>query len=134
MREIVCLGTSAETRAFVDGATSDVDALATELGLPLSWARADDPFFRPSRNPRYLMQQIDPTKHELLFDDRLAVASTNLHHDHFGRAFAIARADPTMGEPQPVHSACVAFGIERWLAAIVHQRGPDPTGWPVVGP
>jgi hypothetical protein len=134
MREIVCLGTATEARTFLDGATHDVDALATELGLPLGWAPATDPFFRPSRNPRHLMQQVDPTKHELLFDGRLAVASTNLHHDHFGRAFDISRAPGTGAPVQPVHSACVAFGIERWLAAVVHHHGGDPAGWPEVGP
>jgi len=133
MREIVCLGTAAETQGFLDEATYDVDALAAELGLPLAWAPASDPFFRPSRNPQYLMQQVDPTKHELLFDDRLAIASTNLHHDHFGRAFDLSRTDGSIGEPHPVHSACVAFGIERWLAAIVHQVGFDPVRWPEVG-
>ncbi len=134
MREIVCLGTAEETEAFLDGAAADVDALAAELDLPLSWAEASDPFFRPSRNPRYLMQQVDPTKRELLFDDRLAVASTNLHHDHFGRAFNIGRTAVDGGGVQPVHSACVAFGIERWLAAVLHRHGLDPAGWPEVGP
>ncbi len=134
MREIVCLGTSGETRAFLDRATTEVDALAIELGLPLAWAPATDPFFRPSRNPQYLMQLVEPTKHELRFDDRLAIASTNLHHDHFGRAFDITRTSGAGDAPQPVHSACVAFGIERWLAAVVHRFGSHPAGWPQVGP
>ncbi|MGI8758359.1 MAG: aminoacyl--tRNA ligase-related protein [Acidimicrobiales bacterium] len=133
MREIVCLGTAHEVRAFLDGATTDVEALAAELALPLTWATATDPFFQPSRNPKYLMQRVDPTKRELLFDDRLAVASTNLHHDHFGRAFDIARTTADGDAVEPVHSACVAFGIERWLAAVVHLNGPDPAGWPQVG-
>jgi hypothetical protein len=123
MREIVCMGTAEETRTFVDEATAAVDHLVASLGLRVRWEHATDPFFRPSRNPQYLMQQVDPTKYELLFDDRLAIASTNLHHDHFGRAFAIER------QGEPVRTACVAFGIERWLAALLHQFGP--TGpWP----
>ena len=133
MREIVCMGTAEETRSFVDETTQELDRFVADIGLPLAWAQASDPFFRPSRNPQYLMQQVDPTKHELLFDDRLAIASTNLHHDHFGRAFDLSRADGSIGEPHPVHSACVAFGIERWLAAIVHQVGFDPVRWPEVG-
>lgn len=127
MREIVFMGTAAEAQAFLAEATVEVDALVEELGLPLGWTTATDPFFRPSRNPQYLMQKIDPTKHELLFEDRLAIASKNLHHDHFGRAFVIHR------EAEPVHTACVAFGIERWLAAFVHQFGPDHSNWPAVG-
>ena len=123
MREIVCLGTAEETRAFLEDATAEVDAIVAAIGLPLRWAQASDPFFRPSRNPRYLMQQVDPTKHELLFEDRLALASTNLHHDHFGRAFGIER------DGEPVRSACIAFGIERWMAAFVSHFGAEGP-WP----
>jgi hypothetical protein len=35
-----------------------------------------------------------------------------------------------MGNGAPAHSACVAFGIERWLFAIVDRHGLDPSGWP----
>jgi len=118
MREIVCMGTADEARQFLEAATAEVDRLVSAIGLPLRWEQASDPFFRPSRNPQYLMQQVDPTKFELLFDDRLAIASTNLHHDHFGRAFDIER------DGVPVRTACIAFGIERWLAAFVHHFGP----------
>ncbi|MEO7443389.1 MAG: hypothetical protein ABIW46_07650 [Acidimicrobiales bacterium] len=127
MREIVFMGSAPEARAFLEEATGMVDAFVGELDLRLRWTTASDPFFQPSRNPQYLMQRIDPTKHELVFEDRLAIASRNLHHDHFGRAFSIGR------QGQPVHTACVAFGIERWLAAFVHQFGPDEGSWPAVG-
>ncbi|HVF14173.1 MAG TPA: hypothetical protein VM942_06200, partial [Acidimicrobiales bacterium] len=123
MREIVCMGTTDEARAFLERATADVDQLVAGIGLPLRWEQANDPFFRASKNPQYLMQQIDPTKFELMFDDRLAIASTNLHHDHFGRAFDIER------DGEPVRTACIAFGIERWLSAFVHHFGPEGP-WP----
>ena len=126
MREIVCMGTAGEAAAFLDEAAALVDDLAAALGLELSWDLATDPFFRPSQNRQYLMQRIDPTKHELVFDDRLAIASRNLHHDHFGRAFSIER------DGSPVHTACLAFGIERWLAAFVRRFGPDERSWPRV--
>lgn len=123
MREIVCIGTAEETRAFLDQATAEVDRFVAGIGMPLTWAQASDPFFRPSKNPQYLMQQVDPTKFELIFEDRLAIASTNLHHDHFGRAFDILR------DGEPARTACIAFGIERWLSAFVHQFGPAES-WP----
>ena len=123
MREIVCMGTADETRSFLEAAVDEVDRMVSALGLPLRWEQATDPFFRPSKNPQYLMQQVDPTKHELLFDDRLAIASTNLHHDHFGRAFDILR------DGEPLRTACVAFGIERWLAAFLHHFGSEGP-WP----
>ncbi|MFN2505499.1 MAG: hypothetical protein ABR540_14940 [Acidimicrobiales bacterium] len=124
MREIVCMGTADETRSFLEGAAAELDRLVAGIALPLRWEHASDPFFRPSQNPQYLMQQVDPTKYELMFDDRLAIASTNLHHDHFGRAFDIER------DGEPVRTACIAFGIERWVAAFLHCFGSDATAWP----
>jgi seryl-tRNA synthetase len=124
MREIVCMGTAEETSSFLEAAAVEVDRLVAAVGLPVRWEHATDPFFRPSRNPQYLMQQVDPTKQELLFDERLAIASTNLHHDHFGRAFDIQR------DGEPVRTACIAFGIERWVAAFVHQFGHSASAWP----
>ena len=124
MREIVCMGSADETRAFVDDATAEVDALVASIDLPVQWGQASDPFFRPSENPQYLMQQVDPTKEELRFDG-LAIASTNLHHDHFGRAFDIRR------DGEPARSACVAFGIERWVGAFLRQYGTEGP-WPAL--
>jgi len=121
MREIVCVGTADETHSFLEAASAEVDRYVAAIGLPVAWERASDPFFRPSKNPQYLMQQVDPTKFELVFDARLAIASTNLHHDHFGRAFDIVR------DGEPARTACIAFGIERWLSAFVHHFG---TGGP----
>ncbi len=127
MREIVCMGTGPETRAFLEEAEAAVDGLAHGMGLPVAWSIATDPFFRPSANPAYLMQKVDPTKRELLFEERLAIGSVNLHHDHFGRAYSIARG--TGRDVEPVHTACVAFGIERWLAAFLHHFGTEGP-WP----
>ena len=39
-----------------------------------------------------------------------------LHHDHFGTAFGITRGGA------PAHSACLAFGIERWLCAFRRRQ------------
>lgn len=132
MREIVCMGTAAETAAFVAEATAEIDGLTVALGLPVGWVQASDPFFRPSRNPQYLMQQIDPTKFELQFDHRLAIVSTNLHHDHFGQAFAIRRRTSGDAPNEAVRTACVAFGLERWLAAFIAHFGAEGP-WPDLG-
>lgn len=125
MRELVCLGTRAEVAEFLASTTSMVDALCRELDLPVTWELATDPFFQPARNPKYLAQRLQPTKREALFGD-LAIASTNLHEDHFGAAFDITR------DGRPAVSGCVAFGIERWLYAVTRRHGADPAGWPDV--
>ena len=53
-------------------------------------------------------------------------ATANLHHDHFGAAFGITR------DGAPASSACLAFGLERWLFALTDRHGPDPAAWPDV--
>jgi seryl-tRNA synthetase len=49
--------------------------------------------------------------------ETIAVASFNYHEDHFGRAFGI-----TLRDGSHAHTACVAFGIERWELALRAQR------------
>ena len=126
MREIVCIGTEEEVAAFLESAKQAVPQLLAALGLAADPQPATDPFFRPTRNPQWLMQRLDPVKTEFVFRGDLAVASANLHHDHFGRAFGIAR------EGVPAHSACLAFGIERWIHMILEVHGSDPSAWPVL--
>jgi seryl-tRNA synthetase len=125
MREIICLGTRVEVVAFLARTRAAVDALLHELDLPVSWDMATDPFFQPARNPLYLAQRLQPSKHEATFGD-LAIASVNLHEDHFGAAFGITRDD------RPAVSGCVAFGLERWLFALTARHGADPANWPDV--
>lgn len=123
MREIVCLGTSEEAARFAHETSEAVRLLAELAGLPAGWQQATDPFFRPQENPAYLLQKLNPVKHEVLYGD-LAVGSVNLHFEHFGEAFGISR----YGEA--ANSACVAFGIERWLFAITDAHGDTPEAWP----
>lgn len=126
MREIVCLGTSLETEAFLDTARAMLHRFAKLVGLALDWIPAADPFFRPHSDPGSLMQRIEPVKHEATYAGALALASANLHHDHFGAAFDITR------DGAPAGSACLAFGLERWLYALTDRHGPDPACWPDV--
>jgi hypothetical protein len=124
MREIVCLGTAAEVAAFLPLAREAADELLCLMDLPAQWLAATDPFFQPLSNPKYLFQRVQPVKHEATYGGDLAIASLNLHHDHFGRAFGMT------AEGAPAHSACLAFGIERWLFAITDRHGTDPRSWP----
>lgn len=124
MREIVCLGTKAETVAFVRLAQEAADEFLRLMDLPVEWLTATDPFFQPQSNPKYLFQRLQPVKHEATYGGDLAIASLNRHHDHFGTAFAITR------DGAPAHSACLAFGLERWLFAITDRHGTDPQSWP----
>jgi seryl-tRNA synthetase len=124
MREIVHLGNADSVPRFLTKVRGMVAALAFEWQLPTSFKVATDPFFDPTRSPKYLHAKLFPTKHELVHDC-LALASFNDHRNFFGETYGIASAGT------PIHTACAAFGIERWLAAIVRRHGIEPIHWPM---
>jgi hypothetical protein len=124
MREIVCLGSLPEVEAFLARTRGRVQELVERWELPGEWQQATDPFFDPKRNPKHLAQRLDPVKHELVFGGDLAISSVNLHRNYFGETFGITRAG------EPASSGCVAFGLERWLHAILASFGPAPEDWP----
>lgn len=117
MREIVCLGTPDEVKAFLAHHREVMQELAVSLGLTVELVHATDPFFNPGASGKYLMQVVDPVKEELVFGGDLAIGSLNYHRSTFGEAFDIQRGGA------PVHTGCVAFGMERWLYALVHTHG-----------
>lgn len=129
MREIVCLGPMNEARAFLVRAMDRVWEYMRSLGLHGGIEVATDPFFAPAARAKQLLQQLMELKHELLLPidarRRIAAASFNLHGPFFGDAF-----DITLPTGEPATTACVAFGLERWLLAFLVRYGPDASGWP----
>jgi len=126
MREIVCIGTAEEVQEFLSACRREVEGFLVELGLPIEWQVATDPFFNPAKNPKFLLQRLQPNKTEMVFQGRLAIGSVNFHRNYFGEAFAIRR------ENQEAYSGCVAFGVERWVSAILHHFGPKRENWPAL--
>lgn len=116
MREIVCIGSEGECIAFRDRGVKLTRWLATGLGLDSTVESAEDPFFAPTSRGRALLQRVKGLKQELRLPigdgETTAAASFNLHEQFFGEAFDIRLAN---GEP--AFTACVAFGLERWLLA-----------------
>jgi len=126
MREVVGLGGADEVKAFLARGRERVSALHAALGLTIAWTAATDPFFDMSKNPKFLAQKLDPVKTEMVHDGRLAIGSINFHRNFFGETFAISHGG------EPAFSGCVAFGVERWIRAIIEVHGPDAAGWPDV--
>jgi hypothetical protein len=129
MREIVCVGTPADVDAFVRFGRVAVRQLATDLGLDARIVEAEDPFFAPTSRGKALLQRVKGLKRELLLpigDGRsIAAASINDHEGFFGEKFRIRCADTRWAS-----SGCVAFGVERWLLAVLAAYGPDAGRWP----
>ncbi len=128
MREGVCLGDAVTTAHFRARGTARGVALADALGLDATLEEATDPFFAPTSRGRQLLQRLKGLKQELLLpvgDERIAAASFNHHERFFGEAF-----DIRLGDGTPAESACIAFGVERWLLAFLAAHGPDARTWP----
>jgi seryl-tRNA synthetase len=99
------------------------------LGLAAELDVANDPFF--GRRGRMLAssQREQALKLELLVQiagpEPTAVASFNHHREHFGSTFGIELSDGDVA-----HTACLGFGHERIVLALLVTHGFDPAGWP----
>lgn len=130
MREVVRVGSADGVREFRMNGIEAALRLAHRLGLEASIETAADPFFAPSARGRAVLQQLRSLKHELrlpIGDGRsVAAASFNDHAQFFGEAFDIQLEDRS-----PATSGCVAFGVERWVLAILVEYGLEPDAWPL---
>ena len=112
MRELVLVGEAGWVEERLAVLQPGVDALATALGIAGTWCPANDPFFLPRARGKAQMQRLLGTKIELCLPDGLAVASINRHGAFFGDRFHIRTA-----HGEAAHSACVAFGLDRWATS-----------------
>ncbi|MEV6548989.1 hypothetical protein AB0M57_09780 [Streptomyces sp. NPDC051597] len=117
MREIVALGSADFTQEHLRRFEERVTALTAALGLAVRKEAATDPFYDRG-GQRALLQRLSPVKHEFLVDD-LAIASLNVHRNFFGERCRITLE----GTGSPVHTSCVAFGLERWLSVLYTRYG-----------
>jgi hypothetical protein len=127
MREIVFLGGPTWVDMQSRIAVERITALAQRIGLQGGWHPAEDPFFLPAGQGKALMQRLLGVKEEYRAGgaDGLALASVNRHGTFFGERFDI-RLD---ADDQPVHSACVAVGLDRWHACLTHLvKGRESDG------
>lgn len=119
MRELVFVGPREGAAEFLAFQKLWIGRLAQALDVPLDLRVATDPFFEAG-GQRARMQQLFPVKHEFVFDDVVAVASANTHRNFFGERWDIRLEDGTHA-----FTACVAFGLERWLHALGTRHAHD---------
>jgi seryl-tRNA synthetase len=128
-REIVRLGAPDEVRAWRDGWCERGLGLLRSLGLDARPDRATDPFFGRGGRMLAANQRSQELKLELLVaiagDEPTAVASFNYHQDHFAGTY-----DLTLADGGGAHTACLGFGQERIVLALLHTHGVDPGSWP----
>ncbi|GHH88234.1 hypothetical protein GCM10018793_67120 [Streptomyces sulfonofaciens] len=117
MREIVCVGPREAVQEHVAAFKPKVLGFARSLGLGPDIQPAGDPFFAPDGG-RALLQRLFPVKEEFVHDGSLAIASVNFHRNFFGERCGI-----TLPDGGSAYSGCVAFGLERWIAALLETHG-----------
>lgn len=117
MREVLYLGTQQGALEHLARGEEFIQDAAGRLGLTLTRATADDPFYDKGGSRARLMA-LDPVKYEFSAPDGTAIASVNRHRNFFGERLGI-RA----GAHGPAYSACVAFGLERWVHAMILTHG-----------
>jgi seryl-tRNA synthetase len=129
IRELVRIGEPETVTAWRDAWRDRSIELLRGLGLDATFDVAADPFF--GRGGRILAanQRADELKFEVLVPiagpDPGAVASFNYHRDHFTAAHGITLADGGVA-----HTACLGFGEERIVLALLAAHGLDVAAWP----
>jgi seryl-tRNA synthetase len=111
--------------AWLDRASAILDG----LGLDVTVAPANDPFFGRAGRMLASGQREQGLKLEILCpitsDQPGAIVSVNAHRDHFGVDFDLRTSDGA-----PAHTACMGFGLERVALALFRQHGFDLASWP----
>jgi len=130
MREYVRIGTADEITAFRESWIERARGIAEELELPHRVAPASDPFFGRSGQVMAISQLQQMLKFELLVplyssDNPTACMSFNYHRDHFGQVWGMRDESGA-----PVHTGCVAFGMDRLAVAMFWVHGLKPANWP----
>jgi seryl-tRNA synthetase len=128
--EFVYLGDPAGAVAHRDLWVERSLTVLSSLGLEVEAVVANDPFFGRAGRMLAVGQRDEGLKLEIVApvasDEHLtAITSANCHLDHFGTPFGITTPD---GET--AHSACVGFGMERIVLALLRRHGLHLEAWP----
>jgi seryl-tRNA synthetase len=127
--ELVRIGEPEVVAAWRDEWAERGLSLMHRLGLEAELDRASDPFFGRGGRMLAANQRAAALKLELLVQiagpEPTAVASFNQHGDHFASTYSLELADGGIA-----NTACLGFGHERIVLALLRTHGLDPGGWP----
>ena len=119
MRELVLIGTAEEVVERAEEMLGRAETLIGALHPGIRVERASDIFYGERSRATRKVQYALGVKREIILPwpdgSAVAVGSRNLHRELFTEAFRIGLRP---GSP-PLHSACVAFGLERLLLSLL---------------
>jgi len=130
IREYVRMGTPAQVLAFRADWLEAGRRMIESLELPFEIDVANDPFFGRAGKIMAANQRELQLKFELLVPvnsvaEPTACLSFNYHTDHFGTLWDLRTSDGAVA-----HTACIGWGMERLVIALMKHHGFDPTRWP----
>jgi seryl-tRNA synthetase len=130
MREFVRFGLPDHVFNFRERWMTRAPEIADTLGVQHKVEVANDPFFGRSGKLMAMNQLEQAAKFELLLPVRpgekpTACMSFNYHKDHFGAKWGFRTEAGEM-----IHTACVAFGIDRLTLALFAAHGLALQAWP----
>jgi len=130
MRELIFVGAKDFVLKNRETGRQRMRGFFEEIGFAYHVESANDPFFIGEFKKQAAFQSAFQLKFEVrarlpFKDSTLAVGSYNYHQDFFGRSLNI-----TLPDGSPVHTGCIAFGLERMAFAFLAQFGLDAAKWP----
>jgi seryl-tRNA synthetase len=129
MRELVRVGEPETVQEWREHWRDRALVLLRGLMLEARYDVAADPFFGRVGRMLAASQKEQALKFEILVHiagpEPTAVASFNYHQSHFADTFGLAMADG--GE---AHTACLGFGHERIVLALLKTHGLQTEAWP----
>jgi len=125
VRDIVFFGSFEDLSRLRAEVMERAIELCRELDLEVTIELANDPFFLDISRDKAVYQRMGEVKYELLFPlphrgESLAASSFNLHRDFYTSVY-----DTRLANGERAESACVGFGIERWMYGFLSQKGFD---------
>jgi seryl-tRNA synthetase len=127
--ELVRIGEPEVVAAWRDEWSELGLSLLREFGLAAELDIANDPFFGRKGRMLAANQRDERLKLELLVQiagpEPTALASFNHHREHFAGTYGLTLADGEIA-----HTACLGFGHERIVLALLRTHGLHPEQWP----
>ena len=127
MRELVRMEAPEVVRAWQEDWRDRSLELFGALGLETEADVGADPFFGRAGKILADSQREQQLKFEILapIEGPTAIASFNYHQEHFSSTYGIELEDGGLA-----HTACLGFGHERVVLALLRRHGLDIGAWP----
>ena len=130
VRDIVFFGAAKDLERLRNEVMDWTVELCRKLDLQVTIEVANDPFFLNASRDKVVYQRMGEVKYELLFElpyrkEFLAASSFNLHREFYTSIY-----NTRLENGMTAESACMGFGIERYVYGFLSQKGMDPANWP----